>query len=398
MKHPIAVCGHIYWVGVNDYDTQLFENLWPLPKGVSYNSYLIVDDKVALIDTVKQAYLPNLVSKIEQLLPPGKNLDYLVINHMEPDHSGSLKLFPRLFPEMKIIGNKRTAEFLESYYGITSPISVVDEGDVLDLGHHKLNFYLTPMIHWPETMMTYETTAKILFSGDAFGGFGALEGGIFDDEVKAEYYENETLRYFSNIVGKFSPMVQKAIARLKGLEIETIAPAHGPIWRQNPHHILEQYDRWSSHQTEPGAVIAYGSMYANTQRMAETVARAMAETGVQEIRLHHASTSHLSYILADAWRFKGLALGSCTYDNKLFPPLRLLVDFLKDKGVAQNRCLGIFGSYGWSGGAVKEIQDFASQGNWTVVEPVVQVKGAPTQEILEQCFVLGKNLAEMIKQ
>jgi flavorubredoxin len=397
MKHPIAVCGHIYWVGVNDYETQLFENLWPLPKGVSYNSYLIVDDKVALIDTVKQAFLPNLVNKIEQLLPPGKTLDYLIINHMEPDHSGSLKLFPKLFPEMKIIGNKRTAEFLESYYGITSPLVVVDEEDVLDLGHHKLKFYLTPMIHWPETMMTYETTAKILFAGDAFGGFGALEGGIFDDEVKADYYENETLRYFSNIVGKFSPMVQKAIARLKSLDIETIASAHGPVWRQNPHHILEQYDRWSSHQTEPGAVIAYGSMYANTQRMAETVARAIAEAGVQEIRLHHASTSHLSYILTDAWRFKGLALGSCTYDNRLFPPLRLLVDFLKDKGVAQNRRLGIFGSYGWSGGAVKEIQDFATQGNWTVVEPTVQVKGAPTQETLEQCYLLGKNLAEAIK-
>ncbi|MFZ2088884.1 MAG: FprA family A-type flavoprotein [Desulfobaccales bacterium] len=397
MKHPIAVCGHIYWVGVNDYETQLFENLWPLPKGVSYNSYLIVDDKIALIDTVKQSFLPNLVSKIEQLLPPGRTLDYLVINHMEPDHSGSLKLFPKLFPEMKIVGNKRTAEFLESYYGITSPLMVVNEGDVLDLGHHKLTFYLTPMIHWPETMMTYETTAKILFSGDAFGGFGALEGGIFDDEVKVDYFENETLRYFSNIVGKFSPMVQKALARLKGLEIETIAAAHGPIWRQNPHHILKQYDRWSSHQTEPGAVIAYGSMYANTQRMAEAVARALAEAGVKEIRMHHASTSHLSYILTDAWRFKGLALGSCTYDNRLFPPLRLLLDFLKDKGAAENRHLGIFGSYGWSGGAVKEIQEFASVGNWTVVEPTVQVKGAPTMETLEQCFLLGKNLAEAIK-
>jgi flavorubredoxin len=396
MKHPIAVCGHIYWVGVNDYETQLFENLWPLPKGVSYNSYIIVDDKIALIDTVKQSFLPNLVSKIEQLLPPGRTLDYLVINHMEPDHSGSLKLFPKLFPQMKIVGNKRTAEFLESYYGITSPLMVVNEGDILDLGHHKLTFYLTPMIHWPETMMTYETTAKILFSGDAFGGFGALEGGIFDDEVKVDYYERETLRYFSNIVGKFSPMVQKALARLKGLDIGTIAAAHGPIWRENPGHIIEQYDRWSSHQTEPGAVIAYGSMYANTQRMAEAVARALAEAGVQEIRLHHASTSHLSYILTDVWRFKGLALGSCTYDNRLFPPLRLLLDFLKDKGAAENRQLGIFGSYGWSGGAVKEIQDFASQGNWTVVEPIVQVKGAPTQETLEQCFILGKNLAEVI--
>jgi flavorubredoxin len=179
MKHPIAVCGHIYWVGVNDYETQLFENLWPLPKGVSYNSYLIVDDKIALIDTVKQSFLPNLVSKIEHLLPPGRTLDYLVINHMEPDHSGSLKLFPKLFPQMKIVGNKRTAEFLESYYGITSPLVVVNEGDVLDLGHHKLTFYLTPMIHWPETMMTYETTAKILVFRGRLRGLRGPGGGDF---------------------------------------------------------------------------------------------------------------------------------------------------------------------------------------------------------------------------
>lgn len=397
MQDPIAVNENIYWIGVNDYETQLFEGLWPLPRGISYNSYLIVDDKVALIDTVKQFFLPDLLEKIDSLLPAGKTIDYLIINHMEPDHTGSLKLFPQLFPEMKIIGNKKTADFLESYYGITSPVSVVEDGDVLDLGHHKLTFYLTPMIHWPETMMTHETTTKILFTGDAFGGFGALEGGIFDDEINPDYFEYETLRYFANVISKFSPMVQKGLERLQAVEIGAIASAHGPVWRQNPRHIVEQYDRWSSHQTEPGAVIVYGSMYGNTQRMAETVARGLAEAGIKEIRLHPASTSHLSYILADAWRFRGLVLASCTYDSRLFPPLRLLVDFLSPKGVSQNRRLGILGSYGWAGGAIKEMQDFASEGDWTVVDPVVQVKGAPTPDTLEECFVLGKNLAAAIK-
>jgi flavorubredoxin len=194
MKHPIAVGSHIYWVGVNDYETQLFEGLWPIPRGISYNSYLIVDDKVALIDAVKQFFLPELLEKIDRLLPAGKSLDYLIINHREPDHTGSLKLFPRLFPEMKMVGNKKTAGFLESYYGLTEPVVVVEEGEVLDLGRHKLTFYITPMVHWPETMMTHETTTKILFTGDAFGGFGALEGGIFDDQINPEYFDYETLR------------------------------------------------------------------------------------------------------------------------------------------------------------------------------------------------------------
>ncbi len=368
-----------------------------MSKGISYNSFLIVDDKTALIDTAKQPFLVNLIGKVEQLLPPGKSLDYLIINHMEPDHTGALKLLPRLFPDMQIVGNKKTADFLASYYGITAPLHLVNEGDVLDLGRHQLTFHITPMIHWPETMMTYDSTEKILFSGDAFGGFGALEGGIFDDEIGKSYYENEILRYFSNILGKFSPMVQKALTRLQALEIGIIAPAHGPIWRQDPHYILDRYNRWSSHQTEIGAVIVYGSMYANTQQMAEAVARGLAEAGIRDIRLHHISTSHLSHILTDAWRFKGLILGSCTYETRLFPPMRLLVDFLSEKGLAENRRLGLLGSYGWSGGAVKELKEFASRSNWAVVDPIVEVKGAPLPDTLDQCALLGRNMAELLK-
>jgi len=397
MNQTVALSDKIFWVGVNDWETPLFEAMWPLPQGISYNSYLIVDDKTALIDAVKQPFLPNLVGQIEQLLPAGKTLDYLIINHVEPDHSSALKLLPRLFPEMQIVGNKRTADLLASYYGITSPLHLVSEGEVLDLGRHQLTFHITPMIHWPETMMTYESSEKVLFSGDAFGGFGALEGGIFDDEIKVEYFENEILRYYANILGKFSPMVQKALARLKALEMGIIAPAHGPVWRQNPHYILDRYNRWSSHQTEPGAVIVYGSMYANTQQMAEAVARGLAEAGVRDIRLHHASSSPLSDILTDAWRFKGLILGSCTYETRLFPPMRQVVDIFSEKGLGENRRLGLFGSYGWSGGAVKELRDFAARGNWTMVDPIVEVKGAPSQDTLNQCALLGKNMADAVK-
>ena len=184
MPAPVPVTEDVTWIGMNDRDTDLFESLWPLPRGVSYNSYLICDEKVAVVDTVKNKGPETYVSKIRSLLPEGKGVDYLIINHMEPDHSGSVKLLCDLFPGLTIIGNKKTVRFLADFYGITENIRVVEDGDELDLGRHKLKFHLTPMVHWPETMMTYDATDRILFSGDAFGGFGALDGGVFDDEVE----------------------------------------------------------------------------------------------------------------------------------------------------------------------------------------------------------------------
>jgi flavorubredoxin len=394
MFSPIPLTGNVFWIGVNDRETQLFEAMWPLPNGVSYNSYLIVDEKIALIDTVKKPFLTDLLAKIRDVIGPQRHLDYVIINHMEPDHSGALEIISQFFPNLQIIGNKWTKDFLAGYYGITDNVKVINDGDGLSLGKHTLTFHFTPMVHWPETLMTFDETSKILFSGDAFGGFGALDGGIFDDEVDIAFYENETLRYFSNIIGKFSPMVQKAIDKVKHLEIRTIASTHGPIWRSNPQHILESYDRWSRHETSPGAVIAYGSMYANTQKMAEAVARALAEGGIREIRIHNVSRSHLSYMLTDAWRFNGLILGSCTYEAALFPPMKHLVDTLEEKAMAKNRALGLFGSYGWSGGAVKQLREFAQRGNWQVIEPVVEAKGAPSAEALTQCALLGRNMAK----
>lgn len=390
MDNPIAITDKIYWIGSNDLETELFEAIWPLPQGVSYNTYIINDEKVAVIDTLKKNYLPQFIDKILSIT---QKVDYLVVNHMEPDHSGAMKILHKIFPNMKIIGNKKTVDYIKGFYRIDEKdIKVIEDGETLELGEHTLQFFLTPMVHWPETMVTYEKSNRILFSGDAFGGFGTLNGGIFDDEVDLNYFENEILRYFSNIVAKYSPMVQKALARLKDLDIKIIAATHGPIFRENPSYIVNLYDRWSRQETERGVVIVYASMYGNTQKMAEAVARALAREGVERIRLHNISKSHLSFVLTDVWRFRGLILGSCTYNTRLFPPMEMLVRTLENDNL-KNRVLGVFGSYSWSGGAVKELKAFAEKGGSEFIQPVVEIRHSPAAEDYEQLRVLGKNIA-----
>lgn len=398
MNKPIPVAKDIYWIGVNDLETHLFESIWPLPQGVCYNSYLIDDEKVALVDTVKRGYFPQFLEKIKEVMKNGKTVDYLIINHMEPDHSGSMHVLRDVFPKMKIVGNKKTVDFAKGFYGDDAPFHMVEDGDTLKLGKHTLKFFLTPMVHWPETMMTYDVSNKILFSGDAFGGFGTLNGGIFDDEVDLSFFKNEILRYYSNIVAKYSPMVQKALGKLKGLEVKLIAATHGPIFRKDPSYIINLYDKWSRQETEKGAVIAYASMYGNTQVMAEAIARSMAREGIDIIRLHNISKSHLSFILTDIWRFKGIVLGSCTYNTKLFPPMDTLVRTL-DNDKLTGRVLGIFGSYSWSGGAVKALKEYADKCPNHHADPIIEAKYAPTDEDREKCVELGRNMAkEIVKE
>ncbi|MHC5085861.1 MAG: FprA family A-type flavoprotein [Planctomycetota bacterium] len=397
MESEVKIIDQIYWVGMNDRESHLFESMWPLPQGVCYNSYLILDQKIALLDTVKKIVSPGYLTKLRNILPKGKQIDYLIIHHLEPDHSGSIPILLELFPQIQIIGTKKTAEFLEHLYGIRNNVKIVANGDELDLGKRKLIFFSTPMVHWPETMMSYEPNNKILFSGDAFGGFGTMDGGIFDDTVDINYYEDETLRYFSNIVGKFSSMVLKAIDKLKGYDIKIVASTHGPIWRKNPQRVIDHYEKWSRHESEKGVVVAYGSMYGNTEKMMEASVRGIAETGLQTIRIHNVSKAHNSFILRDIWRYKGLILGSPTYDGKLFPPMESLVCLLRDKMI-KKRCVGLFGNYGWSGGGVKSLNDFVGQAKLQLVEPVVEARFAPEAEQLEQCFRLGTNIASSIKQ
>ena len=396
MLTTVNITDEIYYIGVNDRETYLFENLWPLDRGVSYNAYLIDDEQTAVFDTVKNTKTNVFIDKINSILND-RPLDYLVINHMEPDHSGAIKALQDKYPDLKLVGNAKTFELLDDFYGPLKNYHVVKDGDQLSLGKHTLTFYLTPMVHWPETMMTYESTTGTLFSMDAFGGFGTLDGGIFDDEVNLEFYMDETRRYYSNIVGKYGTMVQKALKKLKDANIpmNIIAPTHGPVWRSDPQCIIDHYDRWSRAETEEGVVIVYGSMYGNTQKMADVIARRLAENGIKNIRIYDASKTHVSYLISDLWRFKGVILGSCAYNTGLFPTMETLVNKLENSQL-KDRLLGIFGTASWSGGGVSNLNKFAEKIKWQQVGHSVEAKSSPKDKDFQQCIQIADEMAELL--
>jgi flavorubredoxin len=272
----------------------------------------------------------------------------------------------------------------------------ITEESLLDLGRHKMKFFITPMIHWPETMMTYDETDKILFSMDAFGGFGALDGGIFDDEVNLEVYEDEIRRYYSNIVARYSPMVEKALKRLQGIEIKIIASTHGPVWRSHPDTILNYYDKWSRYISEEGVVIVYGTMYGNTARMADHVARVVAENGIKNVRVFDSSKTHGSYILSEVWKYKGVILGSCAYNTHIFPAMDSILHKLERSGL-KNRYLGIFGNKSWSGGGVKAITEFQEKVKWERICEPIEATYSPQEKEFEQLTQLGIAMAEAVR-
>lgn len=396
MDKEIKLREGIYWVGTNDRDTRLFENLWPLDNGVSYNAYLILDEKNVLIDTVKINKSETLTDKLEHLLK-GEKLDYLVINHMEPDHSGSIKELINIYPDVKIIGNKKTLSILEAFYGVHNNTVEIKDGEILNIGKKELKFVITPMVHWPETMMTYEMTEKILFSGDAFGGFGSLDGGIFDYEVNLKYYEEEIRRYYSNIVGKYGMMVQSALKKLKDYEISMIGSTHGPIWEKEVDRIIADYDRWSRYEAKEGVVIVYGSMYGNTERFAEYAAREFSELGIKNIRIFDASKTHLSYIISAIWEYKGLMVGSCTYNGGIFPPIESLVLKILNSGL-KNRTVGLFGTYAWSGEATSKLKDYFENMRIEIAGDPVKAFCSPKGEDFANCKEIVKKIANNIKE
>ena len=318
------IADKIYYVGVNDRQKALFENMWPLPYGVSYNSYLIVDEKTVLVDTVDVCYSDIFLKKIEDALA-GRELDYLIVNHMEPDHAGSIRLLRHRYPGVQIVGNTKTFGMLAGFHGIKEGLYEVKEGDSLNIGSRSLTFYMAPMVHWPEVMVTYDAADKLLFSADAFGTYGALDGGVIDTEMNVEHFWEEMIRYYANIVGKYGNPVQMALRKLSGLEIQTICSTHGPVWRENIAKVVGIYDRLSRYEGEEGVVIVYGSMYGNTEQMAEAIASSLADNGVRNIVMHNVSKSPASYILKDIFKYKGLIIGSQTYSNQLFPEVDSLL-------------------------------------------------------------------------
>lgn len=385
---------NIYYVGVNDRNKTLFEGLWPLPNGVSYNSYLIDDEKVCLIDTVEVDFFTQYIERIHEVIGDRK-VDYLVINHMEPDHSGSISLIKKYYPEIQIIGNKKTFQMLEGFYGICDNTVEVGNGDSLALGKQTLNFVLTPMVHWPETMVTLCGTT--LFSGDAFGCFGALNGGIIDAQINCDGYWLEMERYYSNIVGKYGTPVQNALKKLADVKLDYICATHGPVWHEYIDKVIAIYDRLSKYETEPGLVICYGTMYGNTERAAEVIARAASEAGVKNIVVYNVSKTHHSYIIRDVFRYKGLIVGAPTYNTALYHEMDVLLSELAGKDI-KNHLLGWFGSYGWASKAVSEIARWNEEKlHYEQVGEPVEIKQSLTPETKAQCEALGHAMAERLK-
>jgi len=396
MYQRVHLADDIYYVGVNDRKTHLFENQYPIERGIAYNSYLIKDEKVALLDTVERQFIDEFLDQVEEILE-GKPIDYLIINHMEPDHSGAIRAVVQRYPDITLAGNKKTFPILDNYYKTSDKRLVINEGDVLDLGKHKLNFYTIPMVHWPEAMVSYESTEKILFSADAFGSFGTLDGGIFDDETNLDLYEEDMMRYFTNIVGKYCPHTKKALNKLGALEIKMIASLHGPIWRSHLDYILDRYKKWSSYETEKGVVIVYGSMYGNTEKMADVIARQLAVRGIRNIKVYDASRTHNSYIISDLFKYKGFIVGSCAYNNEMFPAVENLVTKIKHMGV-KDHLLGIFGSYTWNGGGVKNLNKFADEINWEMINESVEEQGSLKSKKLQECINLANAMADRLEE
>lgn len=385
------ISDRIIHVGVNDRKTELFEGLWPLPHGVSYNSYLVLDKQVALIDTVEEPFCGDFIGKVREAAG-GRNVDWLVVNHMEPDHSSSILAVLREWPAVQIVASARAVPMLKGYYGIPEDrVKIVADGEELSIGQTHLKFYMTPMVHWPETMMTWLEEEKTLFSADAFGTFGvpglSADGSATENDVTdrnfAELgtYRDEMVRYYSNIVGKYGVPVQTALKKLASLDIRRICSTHGPVWGKFLGEVVGIYDRLSRYEAEKGVCIAFGTMYGNTEKAARELAAKLEEKGVKTA-VYDLRSENASFAIADAFRFETLVLGSPTYNGAVFPPVKAFIDALESRGL-KNRRFFAFGSYTWAQASVRLLTAQAKELGFSLVELPASVQTESGVNVLE---------------
>ena len=369
----------IHWVGANDRRIAKFENMFPVPRGVSYNSYVILDEKTALMDTADSSVAERFMENVTAVLD-GRTLDYLVVQHMEPDHCANIAAIIEKYPEVTVVGNAKTMQMIGQFYSGTKAENtlLVKEGDKMSLGEHGLNFVTAPMVHWPEVMVTYESKEKILFSADAFGTFGALNGTLFDDEIFFDaVWMEDARRYYTNIVGKYGPQVQALLKKAAGLDIAMICPLHGPVWRNDLELLLEKYDQWSRYEAEEdGVLIVYGSMYGNTENAAEVLAAEIAEQGMKNIKMYDASVTDCSYLIAEAFRYNRIVVAAPTYNAGLFAPIEHFLNDMKALNV-QNKKIALLENGTWAPMAGKHMRAIVeSMKNMEIVEPVISIKSA----------------------
>lgn len=389
----------LYWVGGNDRQIELFENIFPLAKGVSYNSYLLLDEQTVLFDTADYAIGKQFIENVMSVLN-GRNLDYIVVNHMEPDHCSLIGELLLHYPDVKIIGNAKTFPMIEQFFSfdLTGKTLTVKEGDTFCSGKHTFRFIMSPMVHWPEAMMTYDEKDKVLFSADAFGTFNALNGNLFNDELDFNReWLDEARRYYTNIVGKYGPQVQNVLKKTSSLDIQMICPLHGPVWRSNLNFIIEKYNLWSRYEPEEkGVMIAYASMYGNTENMAEILAVMLAEAGVKNIHMHNISKTHVSELISDSFKYSHIVLASPTYNNGIYP---LMDNYLEDmKALSlQNRTIAVLGNGSWAPQATKLISaKIKEMKNMRLLEASVTIKSSLKEAQLEELNSLSRQIAEEV--
>lgn len=368
------ITDRVTYCGVNDRTTAKFENLWPLPKGVTYNSYIVRGSEgAAIIEGCEAGHASRFIGNVIEALNGGKP-DYLVVNHVEPDHSGAIPLIKTMWPDIKIVGNVKTIEMIKGFYGVKTGVVEVREGDTISMGDRTLRFFLTPMTHWPETMVTYLEEEGVAFTGDIFGCFGALDGAVMDEDMAdARRFFSEMRRYYACIVAKYGLFAQKALAKLAPLNINHLCSTHGPVWHSLRSEVIGLWSRWAAFEADAGVVVAYGSMYGNTAEMAEELAMRLADRGVREIRLHDLSHASLSDVLADIMRFKGLVLASPTYNTEIFPPVTALVEAILSRGV-KNRDVAVIGSFTWGGQAVRKLGARLADSGLNLISPTAEMK------------------------
>lgn len=385
-----------YWVGASDRRLELFENIMPITKGVSYNSYLLVDEKTILLDTVDSSVSRQFLENVKCALN-GRALDYMVVNHMEPDHCSIIEDMVLRYPELKLIGNVKTLQMIKQFFDfdVEERFVSVKEGDTFSSGNHTLTFVMAPMVHWPEAMFTYDVEEKILFSADAFGTFGALNGNLFNDEVNFDKdWLDEARRYYTNIVGKYGNPVQAALKKASTIEINMICPLHGPIWRNDLGYILDKYNKWSTYEPEDKTVmIVYGSMYGNTETAVNVLATKLAEEGVKNIVTYSVSNTHVSYLISEAFRCSHIVLAAPTYNGGVFTPMENFLLDLKAHGL-QKRTFAFIENGTWAPTAACQMMSIVGEmKDMKVIEETITLKSSLKESQIDQLENLAKELA-----
>ena len=382
----------VFYLGGNDRRLALFENHYPIPRGVSYNSYMVMDEKTVLLDTVDSAISDVFFDNIAYVLGDRK-LDYIIVNHMEPDHCANLGRLLEVYPDVQVICNNKTINMINQFFtvDISDRLTLVKEGDTFSTGKHVFTFVMAPMVHWPEVMVTYDTTDKILFSADAFGSWGALNGNLFNDDNNIDRdWLDDARRYYTNIVGKYGPSVQGLLKKAAGLDIQMICPLHGPIIRSDFGYFLDKYQKWSLYEPEDKAVvIAYGTIYGGTAAAADILANKLAERGVKDIHIYDTSKTHSSYILADAFRCSHLVLASSTYNNGIFSSMEHLLHELKAHNLS-NRTVALVQNGTWGPNSGKLMREMVEgMKNMTILDGMVTFKSRVKEEHLADLDALA---------